>query len=123
VVPEPLHRGRRWQRGFNQAAPPGREIARARGAKLAVDMLERRKPTPSLGGLGRKARTRALSGAIAVNPKRAEGLRGTNVVLFDDVLTSGVTSKAGVTALRRAGADRFVASCCSPLLDRTLPRG
>jgi len=86
-------------------------------------MLERRKPTPSLGGLGRKAHSRALSGAIAVNPKRAEGLRYTNVVLFDDGLTSGATSEAGGPALRRAGADRVVVACCSQVLDGALPTG
>jgi ComF family protein len=123
VVPVPLHRWRLWQRGFNQAALLGREIARARGAKLAVDLLERRKPTPSLGGLGRKARARALSGAIAVNPKRAGALRGAKVVLVDDVLTSGATSEACVSALKRAGAERVVVACFARVLDEALPTG
>jgi predicted amidophosphoribosyltransferase len=66
IVPVPLHRWRLWRRGFNQAALLGRELARARGARLAVDMLERRKATPTLGGLGRPwaqgARARAVWG-------------------------------------------------------------
>ncbi len=121
IVPVPLHRWRLWRRGFNQAALLAGEIARARGARLAVDLLERRKPTPTLGGLGRKARGRALTGAIGVNKARAADLRGCNVVLVDDVLTSGATSEACVAALKRAGAERVVIACFARVLDEALP--
>jgi ComF family protein len=121
VVPVPLHRWRLWRRGFNQAALLGREIARARGATLAVDMLERKKATPTLGGLGRKARGRVLAGAIAVNRKHGGELRGASVVLVDDVLTSGATSAACVSALKRAGAERVVVACFARVLDEALP--
>ena len=117
VTPVPLHRWRLWRRGFNQAAVLGREIARQRGAGLAVDALLRRKSTPVLGGLGRKARARALSGAIAVNPVRRDLLRGAKVVLVDDVLTSGATSEACVSALKRAGAEKVVIACFARVLD------
>ncbi|MDR2856308.1 MAG: ComF family protein [Novosphingobium sp.] len=120
VVPVPLHRWRLWRRGFNQAALLGREIARLRGATLAVDMLERRKPTPGLGGLGRKARARALSGAIGVARRHRGHLRGANVVLVDDVFTSGATSGACVSALKRAGAERVVIACFARVLDEAL---
>jgi predicted amidophosphoribosyltransferase len=89
LVPVPLHRWRLWRRGFNQAALLGREIGRIKGMRLEVDALLRTKATPMLGGLGSKARARALAGAIAVNPKRAEHLRGASVMLVDDVLASG----------------------------------
>ena len=77
-----------------------------REQEVLVDALVRRKPTPTLGGLGRAARARALSGAIAVNPRRAAKLKGASVVLVDDVMTSGATSDACVRALKRAGAER-----------------
>jgi len=115
VVPVPLHRWRLWRRGFNQAALLAREIARQRGAPLGVDVLYRRKATPVLGGLGRKARARALSGAIALNPRR--GVKGRNIVLVDDVLTSGATSDACVAALKRAGAEKVVIACFARVLD------
>ena len=71
VVPVPLHPWRLWRRGFNQSALLTREVARMRGQPVLVDALVRKKPTPTLGGLGRAARARALAGAIAVNPRRA----------------------------------------------------
>jgi ComF family protein len=121
VVPVPLHRWRLWRRGFNQAVLLGREIARLRRATLVVDALQRGKPTPTLGGLGRKARARVLSGAIAVYPRRTAALRGANVVLIDDVLTSGATSEACVSALKRAGAACVVIACFARVLDEALP--
>lgn len=120
VVPVPLHRWRLWSRGFNQSALLGAAIARERGARLLVDGLVRRKATPVLGGLGAKARARALAGAIALHPKRAEALRGADVVLVDDVLTSGATTEACVKVLKRAGARRVVVACFSRVLGEAL---
>lgn len=117
VVPVPLHRWRLWRRGFNQAALLGGEIAKLHGARLVVDGLERRKPTPSLGGLGRKARARALVGAITAHPRRAASFHGAKVALVDDVLTSGATSSACVSALKRAGASKVVVACFARVLD------
>lgn len=117
VVPVPLHRWRLWRRGFNQAALLAGEIARARGARLAVDMLQRTRATPMLGGLNRRARARALAGAIQGAPRHATGLRGAKVVLIDDVLTSGATSRACVAALKRAGAEKVVIGCFARVLD------
>lgn len=121
VVPVPLHRWRLWRRGFNQAALLGQEVARQRGADLVVDALLRSKATPMLGGLGRKARARALSGSIKVNPKRERLLKGASIVLVDDVLTSGATSDACVSALKRAGAERVLIACFARVLDEALP--
>lgn len=120
VVPVPLHRWRLWSRGFNQAALLGGELAQARGARLVVDGLVRPKRTPTLGGLGKAARARTLSGAIAINPRRARGFKGASVLLVDDVLTSGATSAACVSALKRAGADRVMVACFARVLDEAL---
>jgi len=120
LVPVPLHRWRLWKRGYNQAAELARQVSRRTGARLGVDVLERRKRTPSLGGLGKLARRRALSGAIGVRAARSHLLRGRKVVLVDDVLTSGATSDACVSALRRAGAERVVVACFARVLDEAL---
>ena len=120
VVPVPLHPWRLWRRGFNQSALLAREIARVRGQKLLVDGLIRRKPTPTLGGLGKAARARALSGAVAVNPRRLPSIPGAQFVLVDDVMTSGATSDACVRALKRAGAERVIVTCFARVLHEAL---
>ena len=120
VVPVPLHPLRLWRRGFNQSALLAREIARLRGASLLVDGLVRRKRTPVLGGLGKAARARALSGAIAVRPRCRRAIEGARVALVDDVMTSGATSDACVGALKRADAEKVVVSCFARVLDEAL---
>ncbi|MCA1662258.1 MAG: ComF family protein [Novosphingobium sp.] len=121
VAPVPLHRWRLWRRGFNQSALLAREIARAPGRTLLVDALVRTRATPTLGGLGRNERARALRGSIAVSPARKPRLAGANVILVDDVMTSGATSDACVRALLRAGAARVRIACFARVLDEALP--
>jgi len=120
LVPVPLHRWRLWKRGYNQAAELARAIAGITTARLAVDALERRKATPSLGGLGKLARKRALSGAIGVRQRWTSGMKGAQVVLVDDVLTSGATSNACVSVLKRAGASTVIVACFARVLDEAL---
>ncbi len=117
VVPVPLHRTRLWQRGYNQSALIARELAGLRGKVLLVDALVRTRRTPSLGGLGRAERAKVLAGAIAANPARCERLKGAQVLLVDDVLTSGATTNACKAALRAAGAGQVHVACFSRVLE------
>lgn len=118
LVPVPLHRWRLWQRGYNQSALLARELAKLGHGEVAVDLLVRRKPTPSLGGMGAKARLRALAGAIDVaRPRKA---KDRHCVLVDDVLTSGATSTACVKSLKRAGAKTVVVACFARVLDEAI---
>lgn len=117
LVPVPLHRWRLWQRGFNQAALLAQELGKACGMKLVLDALVRRKSTPSLGGLGKRARARALAGALAVHPKHADQIKGRSILLVDDVLTSGATSNAATRALLAAGATSVHIACFARVID------
>ncbi len=100
----PLHPFRLWRRRFNQAAMLAREVARATGKPCTVDALLRVKPTRSQVGLSRAQRAENVQGAFKVADGAA--LKGQNVVLVDDVLTSGATANAASRALIRAGAKR-----------------
>jgi ComF family protein len=121
AVPVPLHRWRLWSRGYNQSALLARELAAQSGATLLVDGLIRTRATPTLGGLGRRARARILQGAIQTRPSARQRLSGAQVVLVDDVLTSGATTSACVRALKRAGAKTVVIACFARVLDEALP--
>lgn len=105
ILPVPLHRRRLWQRRYNQAALLAGELGRLAGKPVLPDLLERPRPTRSLGRLGRTERRRILAGAIRVAGDGA-GLRGLRLLLVDDVLTTGATADACCRALLRAGAAR-----------------
>ncbi|MFN4112363.1 MAG: ComF family protein [Sphingomonadaceae bacterium] len=121
MIPVPLHRWRLWRRGYNQAALLAGEIARRTGHALLVDGLVRTRRTPVLGGLGKRKRKQVLAKAIAVNPARLGRLRHAQVILVDDVMTSGATTDACVRALKKAGAGKVVVACFARVLDEALP--
>jgi ComF family protein len=104
LVPVPLHLDRLRARGFNQALLLARALGRRRGLATLADVLRRRRDTPLQAGLGAAARQRNLRDAFVV--VGAGCLRRRDVVLVDDVLTTGATANACATALRAAGAAR-----------------
>lgn len=106
LVPTPLHRLRLAARRFNQSAALAREVARECGVPLETMALERVKPTTPQVGLTRAQRAANLSGAFKVDATRAARLLDANVVLVDDVLTTGATANAAARALLKAGAAR-----------------
>jgi len=111
LVPVPLHRWRMWQRGFNQAALLTIELERMGRGEAELAALVRHKRTPNLGGLGREARERTLNGAIKLNPALAHRLKGRDVIIVDDVLTSGATTRACSAAISEAGAVSISVVC------------
>ena len=102
LVPVPLHRGRLWQRGFNQSVLVARELSKATGMRLNARALSRVKRTPPLKGMTLLQRRRTMAGAFKV--RDPADLKGRAVVLVDDVLTTGSTANACARALKQAGA-------------------
>jgi ComF family protein len=102
LVPVPLGKRRRRERGFNQAELMARALAHASGARLAPRALERRRSTPPQTQLSAAARRANVTGAFAA--RRPARLRGRIVVLVDDVYTTGATARECARTLRAAGA-------------------
>ncbi|UZK70730.1 ComF family protein [Sphingomonas sp. S1-29] len=116
LVPVPLHRRRLWSRGFNQSGLIAVALGRDRSVPVALDALVRRRPTPVLKGLDRRARAKAMAGAFTVPPERRETIAGRRVVLIDDVYTSGATTDACTVRLLRAGAASVTIVCWARVL-------
>lgn len=104
IIPVPLARWRLWRRGYNQAGLIARALARDSAAALMLDGLVRRRATASSGGLGRKQRFQNVRGAFRVAEKARPQIKGRNVLLVDDVMTTGATAGACARELLRAGA-------------------
>jgi ComF family protein len=97
-VPVPLHYARLVERGFNQAALLGAVLARATRTRFAPRALERRRETMQQAQLKRSLRLDNMSGAFGVR-----GTIGGEVLLIDDVVTTGATATACMLALREKG--------------------
>ncbi|WP_245602434.1 ComF family protein [Fodinicurvata fenggangensis] len=110
VVPVPLHRWRLFHRRYNQAALLARPLAaKAPRGHLAVDLLERTRRTASQGQMTPSERQRNVRGAFTVRPSARHRVSGANLLLVDDVYTTGATLEACARTLLRAGAARVEA--------------
>jgi ComF family protein len=104
IVPVPLYRWRLWRRQFNQAALLAAGIARRGGVLHDPLALQRIKPTGTQVGLSLTQRNENVRGAFRVPESARTRIAGRNILLVDDVYTSGATVKAATRALLRGGA-------------------
>jgi ComF family protein len=104
VVPVPLHRIRRMQRGYNQAEYIARGIiAGCNGLEYLPDVLVRKRWTKSQTKLTKERRRENMDGAFRVPPSKRDMLHDKNIILVDDVVTTGATVSACAQALVDAG--------------------
>ena len=104
IVPVPLARERLRERGYNQSWELARRLGRALGCEARADALFRVRDTAHQLRLHRAQRGANLSGAFVVTPRHAAWVRGADVALVDDVLTTGATAQAAARTLLAAGA-------------------
>lgn len=103
LIPVPLHWQRLMQRGYNQAFILARPMSRKLKIPLRPGALTRARNNPPQVGLTRPQRKENIKKVFAVkNPKMVSGK---NILLVDDVITTGATVDEAAKVLRKAGAD------------------
>lgn len=100
IVPVPLSFWRKGKRGFNQTELLGLALKDQLGLLFRADLLERVKETLSQTGLSREERVKNIKSAFKVR----ESLQGEDLLLIDDVLTTGETVRECSRVLKKAGA-------------------
>lgn len=109
VIPVPMHKIKRLIRMYNQAAV----LASAVGAKIKkpiyFDVLQKTKWTKPQTLLSRKTRMTNVNGSIDI--RNIHYIKDKNIILIDDVMTTGSTASLCSRLLKRAGAKKVVVLC------------
>jgi len=104
IIPVPLHRLRLLWRQYNQAAILCNQIAHLTGKHRLNEILVRTRYTPSQGKKTYKDRVKNVRSALEVNSRYVDSVKGKNVLLIDDVYTTGATVEECCRILKKAGA-------------------
>lgn len=107
VAPVPLHWSRLLKRRYNQSALLAQHLGKEVGLEVCPDLLLRRVRTPVLDGKTAAERAETLGNAITAHPKRVHRMQGRDVLLVDDVMTSGATLAACARVCLASGANHI----------------
>jgi len=107
VVPIPLHPKRERQRGFNQAKLIAEVVAKKFDSELFEGLKRVKNNKPQVGLKDNEARIKNMAGCFKIeNPER---VKGRNILLVDDVFTSGATMSETAKVLKENGAQKIIA--------------
>ena len=107
IIPIPLHHLKKAERGFNQSDFFAKGISKQSGIKLSTTAVKRIRYTESQTGFNRKKREENMENAFKV--KKEKLVDGKNILLVDDVLTTGATIRECGKALLNSGANQIFA--------------
>lgn len=91
LLPVPLHKSKLRERGYNQSDYLCSGISFVTGIRILKDSVIRVKRTKSQTGLNNKERLYNVKDAFVINQEFRELLSGKNIILVDDVITTGST--------------------------------
>jgi len=106
IVPVPLHKSRQREREFNQAQLLGQQVANEFNKNILSHILIRSKATKTQTELTQEERRRNVEGSFLVT--KPDLIKDANLLLIDDVLTTGATSSEAAKSLKNAGARRVL---------------
>ena len=101
IIPIPLHKSRKRKRGYNQAEIIAKCLSEKTGVSLVSDALFRVKKTTAQKKLDRQERMGNLRDAFALSERWKPVA---NVLLIDDIYTTGATVEQAAKILKKAGA-------------------
>jgi ComF family protein len=105
VAPIPLYFRKMKERTFDQSFLIAREVSRTLNLPLANGLLRRVRDTDSQARKTKSERAKNIKGAFAVD--RPDRVAGMNILLVDDVMTTGATVNEAAKMLKRSGAGQI----------------
>lgn len=104
ILPIPLHKSRLRERGYNQSALVAKRLSKESGIDVRFDLLEKVAETRPQVGLSLEERLKNVKESFAV--QRPELVKDRDILLVDDVMTTGATVNECSRILKKCGASR-----------------
>ena len=111
IVPVPLYKKKRRSRGFNQAELLAKGIGKKMGIPVYSNLLKRRTDTLPQKKLGKKERKENLKQVFYLEKSMETEIKGKNILIVDDIYTTGSTVDQCSKVLKRAGAGEVYFVC------------
>lgn len=111
MVEVPLFQSKERRRGYNQAGLLADYASKELSVPFWKGALEKQRETGSVRMSDLSARKSMLTGVFRVSGKYASKIKGKNIVLVDDVCTTGSTADACARELKKGGAKRVIVLC------------
>lgn len=120
MIPVPVTKKRRLFRKYNQTELLCQELKKLSKLHYEPRILEKTKETVAQKTLNREKRLKNLKKSFSLNPEFS--VKHKNILLIDDVITTGATSNACTQLLKESGADKvYVATLARVTLNSNLP--
>lgn len=104
IIPVPLYYPKKLARGFNQSELITRKLASLAVINYEGEMLERQFETKAMKGLRPEERRSIITGAFKVKPSAINQIKGSTILVVDDIYTTGATTDEVSSVLYKEGA-------------------
>ncbi|MFA8451416.1 MAG: ComF family protein [Bacteroidales bacterium] len=111
IIPIPLHKKRKRQRGYNQAGIIAKGISSVIGVDVEENLLIRSNYTNTQTKKTREERKRNLRNAFSLNERLISRYNGNHFMIVDDVFTTGATICSGMEAFTAKIKGEFSVAC------------
>lgn len=119
IIPIPMSLQRLRWRGFNQSLLLVKQIAKLTNKQIIADLIIKIKHTEAQSKLNHKERKQNLNSAFKTNKKYLEVIKNKNILIIDDVITTGTTVNNCSKVLKKAHVNKvFVASIAKTSFSR-----
>ena len=117
IIPVPLHKIRVRERHYNQSDYISTGIGEALGIEVLSKAVSRIRYTKSQTHLNRQQRIENVKGAFEINSDYFEKIKDKNLIVFDDIVTTGSTINEVIRILKENGAGKILAVCLAMARD------
>ncbi|SRR5690606_22225463 len=117
IIPVPLHKVRIRERHYNQSDYIVKGISKETGIKALTNAVKRIRYTKTQTRLTRAERIENVRGAFEINEEFRERLKGKNLIVMDDIITTGSTVNEVIRILKENGCGKILGGCLAMARD------